>query len=67
MIENMFGRIRQDGNIDVLYADDGCVVTRIDANIYPVGSQLGCRYEHPEGIVLTPEDAATIKLPLEDV
>ena len=47
----MFARKRDDGNYDILH-EDGSAATIIDANAYPVGSDLSTRYEHPEGIVL---------------
>jgi hypothetical protein len=65
-LNTMFGRINTEGNIDVLMTIDGAAVTRIDANIYPVGSSLSARYEHPAGIVITVADAQQIGLSLED-
>lgn len=66
MIDNgLFGRIDGNGNVAVFEAD-GSAATRIDANVYPVGSQLSTRHEHPEGIVLTAADAETIGLKIED-
>ncbi len=63
---NIFGRINEDGNVVVLYEDDGEAVTSLDENLYPVGSSLSVRYEHPEGVVLTQADAKTIGLVIED-
>lgn len=63
---NIFGRRRNDGNIDVLHTEDGEAVTILDSSVYPVGSEFGARYHHPQGIVLTPEDAASIGLEIED-
>lgn len=68
----LFGRIRPDGNVDVLDAD-GCPATQIPTSmwwnvhptVWPVGSDLGIGYDHPEGIVLTREDAERIGLELE--
>jgi hypothetical protein len=60
----MFYRIDDDGNAIIL-EDDGSIVTRIDANVYPVGSDLSARYEHPEGIVLTVEDAEKLGIEVE--
>jgi hypothetical protein len=60
----MFYRINDDGNAIIL-EDDGSIVTRIDANVYPVGSDLSARYEHPEGIVLTVEDAEKLGIEVE--
>ena len=61
----MLGRINNVGNVDVLYVESGEVVTRIDANVYPVGSELSARYEHAEGIVLSRDDAEKIGLEIE--
>lgn len=61
----IFGRINNDGNVAILYAEDGAAVTRLDANVYPVGSELSVRYEHPEGIVLTRSDAAKLGIKIE--
>jgi hypothetical protein len=63
--DGMFGRLDGDGNVAVFNAD-GSAATRIDANVYPAGSALSVRYEHPSGIILTAEDAAKIDLPIED-
>jgi hypothetical protein len=52
----MFYRINSENNAEILN-DDGTAATRIDVNVYPIGSDLSARYEHPEGIVLTVADA----------
>lgn len=59
-----FGRFNEDGNVVVLHLT-GEAATRLDASVYPVGSELSTRHEHAEGIVLTPEDAAKIGLEVE--
>jgi len=59
----MFYQLDEDGNA-VIFENDGAIATRIDANVYPVGSDLSARYEHPEGIILTVEDAQ--KLGIEE-
>ncbi len=59
----MFYRI-ENGNARIFH-ESGEVVTRIDANVYPVGSDLSARYEHPEGIVLTVEDAEKLGIEVE--
>ena len=62
-VPEIFGRVREDGNISVLYREDGVAVTTLDVDgVYPVDSEFGTRYEHPGGIVLTPADAARIGL-----
>lgn len=61
----IFGRVREDGNVAVLYACDGSAVTRLDASVYPVWSSLSVRYGHAQGIVLSRADAALIGLELE--
>ena len=52
----MFYRINDEGNA-AIFEDEGDAATRFDANVYPVGSQTSVRYEHPNGIVLTVDDA----------
>lgn len=58
-----FGRINDAGNVDVFHLD-GTTATRLDANVYPVGSKFSARYEHPGGITLCAADAKRIKLPI---
>ena len=62
-----FGRLRDDGNVDVLYADGGGRVIQIEEwdTIYPVNSHLSCAWEHPEGIVLSIYDAKELRLTIE--
>lgn len=64
-IGEIFARKRRDGNYDILYVEDGYPVTRLDANVYPVGSDFGARYEHPEGIVLTLRDVKKLGIEIE--
>ena len=61
----LFGRVQDDGNIAVLFDDDGSVVTRMDVNVYPVGSSLSAKYEHSGGIILSREDAIRIGIEIE--
>lgn len=57
----MFYRLNDNDNGDaVILYDSGEPVTRIDANVYPVDSELSARYEHAQGIVLTVADAEKI-------
>jgi len=60
----VFGRINEQGNVS-LFDMDGEVATRLDANIYPVGSILSARYEHPEGITISRADADRIGVQIE--
>lgn len=55
----MFYRTDVNGNA-VIFENDGTATTRIDENVYPVGSDYSARYEHPEGIILTVSDAKKI-------
>ena len=64
-IDEMFYRINEDGNAVILYSTDGSAVRRLDENVYPIGSELSARYEHPEGIVLSVSDAKAIGIPEE--
>jgi hypothetical protein len=62
----MFYRIDENGNAS-LFENDGNATTRIEnlpayKMVYPVGSDLSVAYEHPEGVVLTIEDAKKIGL-----
>jgi len=62
---NIFGRVDDAGNIIILHAGTGEAVTRLDANVYPVGSNLSARYEHPRGIVLSRADADALGIYIE--
>lgn len=59
-----FGRITEAGDVAVFH-EDGSVATRLDANVYPVGSKVSARYEHPQGITLTRADAQKLGIELE--
>jgi len=59
-----FGRINEDGNVDVLHAD-GSAATRMDCSVYPIGSDVSARYEHPAGITISQDDAKRIGLDIE--
>jgi len=52
-----FYRTDEDGNAVILHKNDGSAVTQIAADVYPIGSVLSARYEHPTGIVLSLDDA----------
>lgn len=60
-----FGRINDAGNVDVLHVEDGAAATRLDAGVYPVGSDVSARYEHPAGIVLSRADADKLGIEIE--
>lgn len=61
----MFYRVNENGDAVVLNCEDGSAVTKIDADVYPVGSAFSTRYEHAEGIVLTVSDAESIGIQAE--
>lgn len=66
-MENIFARKRKDRDYDILYTDDGDIkVTRIDANVYPVGSNKSAKYEFLEGNVLSKGDVKKLKLDIEE-
>ncbi|MCK5450233.1 MAG: hypothetical protein KAI70_00555 [Candidatus Omnitrophica bacterium] len=55
----MFYRKNSVGNA-VIFENDGSVATRIMQSkhcVYPVGSNMSTKYEHPVGVVLSVEDA----------
>lgn len=60
-----FGRLNDDGNVMVLHVEDGVEATRLDASVYPVGSDLSARYEHPAGIVISVDDAKKLGIEIE--
>ncbi|EIS4806070.1 hypothetical protein ACSD30_000745 [Escherichia coli] len=65
-ISEVFGRINNNGTVTVLYADSGIAVNRLDVDgLYPVGSELSTRYDHPEGIEITVEDAQRFGIEIE--
>jgi hypothetical protein len=54
-INEIFGRIDDNGNVVVLHTEDGVAVTRIETevvHVYPVDSTLSTNYEHPVWIIL---------------
>ena len=59
-----FGRLTENGDVAVFH-DDGAVATRLDCSIYPTGSSVSARYEHPTGIVISAADAAKIGIDLD--
>lgn len=62
----VFGRRRTDGNIDVLDVESGERATTLDRDgVYPVGSDLGAKYEHAAGIVLTPDQCEELGIEIE--
>jgi hypothetical protein len=65
MTHRIFGRINSDGNVDIMDSETGEAVTRLDADVYPIGSDLSARYEHPDGIVLAVADAETVGVEIE--
>jgi len=61
----IFGLLDDNNNVTIFYAEDGSPVTMIDANIYPVDSELSTRYEHPEGITISRDDAEKLCIEIE--
>ena len=57
----MFARKNDDGNYDI-FENDGSATTKIDANVYPVGSSFSARYEHAHGITLTAADVEKLNI-----
>ena len=66
MSEKIFGRINSNGNVDLLYWETGEVVTRYEG-CWPLNSEFGGGYEHPEGIELSREDAKKCGIEIEGV
>ena len=65
-VNEVFYRADENGNAVILFKEDGEAATRLDVeNIYPVDSGLSAKYEHPEGIVLSMEDAKRLEIESE--
>jgi len=65
-ITEMFGRINDDGDVVMMHAESGELVTRYaDLLLWPVGSHLSSHYEHPRGIAITLDVANAIGLEIE--
>ena len=61
----IFARINEDGNYDILHAEDGERVTYLD-NCWPLDSSLSGSYEHPEGIRLDLEQVESLGIEIEN-
>lgn len=61
-----FGRKSKKG-IAIFHVEDGEPVTRLSGHhtVYPVGSSLSADWEHPEGVILHPEDAQRLGIEIE--
>lgn len=66
---DVFGRMNDRGNVDMLITGTGEPVTRMDFltayRFYPVGSELSVMYEHPDGIELSLADAQKLGCEIE--
>ena len=63
---DIFGRINEDGNIDVFNADGSrCTRWPTSKYMFDVYSGKGTAYEHPEGITISLEDAEDHDLTIE--
>ena len=47
---------KTENGYQILTADTGESVTRLNANVYPINSDYSSRIEHPEGIALSELD-----------
>ena len=63
-ISQVFGRINEEGAIDLFDMNDERA-TRLDANVYPVGSSTSARYEHADGLTITADDAKLLGIEIE--
>ena len=62
-----FGRViaHDQGDYVAVFHASGEAATRIDADVYPLGSDLSARYEHPDGIILSARAAVSLGLDIE--
>ena len=65
-----FYRVNDAGNADIFHSSGEIAVRFLPEEthktVYPVGSGLSARYEHPNGIVLTVADAESLGIKEED-
>lgn len=65
-LNEVFGKLNNDGNVDILYINDGDKVTRLNVDgVYPVNSALSTRHEHANGIVLTVDQCKSLNIEIE--
>jgi hypothetical protein len=65
-LNEVFGLMREDGNVDIVYINDGDKVTELDVDgVYPVGSQLSVKHSHASGIVLTVDQCKELNIEVE--
>lgn len=64
-LNEVFGRTNEAGDVELFEITDGDRATRLNADVYPVGSQLSTRYEHAEGITITRDDAERLGIEIE--
>lgn len=66
-LDEVFGKINENGNVDILYKNSGESVTRLETekSIYPCNSSLSIRYEHINGIQLTVEQCNSLNIEIE--
>lgn len=66
-LNEVFGRINNDGYVDILYISDGERVYLLDVDgVYPVGSPFSTKCdEHRYGIVLTVEQCKKLNIEIE--
>lgn len=62
---NAFYRLNPYGDATIHDIDTGDVLTQLDADVYPVGSDESARIEHTGGIILTVGDAELIGIMAE--
>ena len=61
----VFARPDDAGGYAILDNETGMPVTRLDASVYPIGSEFGARYEHAEGIRLSRADVVAAGVEFE--
>lgn len=65
-LNEVFGRVNNEGNVDILYINDGDRVTSLNVDgVYPVNSLFSTRYAHGGGIVLTVEQCRELNIEIE--
>ena len=68
-MNGIFGRTLESGDVALFY-EDGHVLDRLDttpyAPAYCVDDGLGAAYEHPNGLIITRQDARRLDIEIEE-
>lgn len=64
-----FGQVNEDGGVMLFHIEDGEALTRFREDwptTYAINSGFSCEYEHPEGIVISKQDAESLGVNIQE-